>query len=114
MPSQVPSPAASGLRPRKVQQLRQRDPQCLRQAHQGAEAGITCPGLELVHDAGTLRLDAGTTKNDDGREAYMSPELRRLMAAQIDRVRALERGLGRINHGHNRLGFPGSGLTAVL
>ena len=45
-------------------------------------------------DAATLRLDAGTTKNDDGREVYMTPELRRLVAAQIERVRALERGLG--------------------
>ena len=48
-------------------------------------------------DAATLRLDAGTTKNDDGRKAaYVTPELRRLVAAQIERVRALERGLGRI------------------
>jgi hypothetical protein len=46
--------------------------------------------------AGTLRLDAGTTKNDDGREAYMTPELRRLVVAQIERVRALERRLGRM------------------
>jgi integrase len=47
-------------------------------------------------DAGTLRLDPGTTKNDDGRVVYMPPDLKRLVAAQVDRVRALERRLGRV------------------
>jgi integrase len=55
--------------------------------------------LERRHldlDAGTLRLDPGTTKNDDGRLVYLTPELKTLLAAQVDRVKALERKLGRI------------------
>jgi integrase len=44
----------------------------------------------------TLRLDPGTTKNDDGRVVYMPPELKRMVAAQVERVRTLERQLGRV------------------
>ena len=47
-------------------------------------------------EAGTLRLEPGTTKNDDGRVVYLTPELKALLAAQVERVRALERGMGRI------------------
>ena len=57
---------------------------------------LTLIRAQVDLDAGTLRLHAGTTTIDDGREAYMTPELRRLVGAQIGRVRALERGLGRI------------------
>ncbi len=46
--------------------------------------------------AGTLRLEPGTTKNEEGRLVYLTPELRSLLTAQIERVRALERELGRI------------------
>jgi integrase len=46
--------------------------------------------------AGMLRLEPGTTKNDDGRVVYLTPELRSLLRDQIERVRALERELGRI------------------
>jgi integrase len=46
--------------------------------------------------AGTLRLDPGMTKNGDGRIVYLTPELERLLAEQIERVRALERATGRI------------------
>jgi integrase len=46
--------------------------------------------------AGTLRLEPGTTKNDDGGVVYLTPELRSLLHDQIDRVRALEWELGRI------------------
>jgi integrase len=55
--------------------------------------------LERRHldlEAGTLRLDAGTTKNDDGRVVYLTPELRAMLTAQVERVRGLERRLGRI------------------
>ncbi len=55
--------------------------------------------LERRHldpEAGTLRLDPGTTKNEDGRLVYLTPELTALLAAQVERVRALEREMGRI------------------
>ncbi len=44
--------------------------------------------------AGTLRLDPGTTKNDEGRLVYLTPELATLLREQIDRVMSLmhERG----------------------
>ena len=45
---------------------------------------------------GTIRLEPGTTKNDDGRVVYMPPDLKALVAAQVERVRALERQTGRI------------------
>jgi site-specific recombinase XerD len=47
-------------------------------------------------EAGTLRLEPGSTKNEDGRVVYLTPELKGLLAAQVERVRALERGMGRI------------------
>ena len=47
-------------------------------------------------EAETLRLDPGTTKNDDGRLVYLPPELKALLGAQIERVKALERKLERI------------------
>ena len=46
--------------------------------------------------AGTVRLDVGTTKNEDGRVVYLTPALRDGLAEQLERVRALERALGRI------------------
>jgi integrase len=57
---------------------------------------LTLERRQVDVEAGTVRLDPGTTKNDDGRVCYMTPDLRRQMAAQIDRVRALERKLGRV------------------
>lgn len=47
-------------------------------------------------EAGTLRLEPGTTKNDEGRFCYVTPELRAMLAAQVEGVRALERKKGRI------------------
>jgi integrase len=56
--------------------------------------------LELRHvdlEAGTLRLAPGTTKNDDGRVGfYLTPELKALLRAQVERVRAAERKSARI------------------
>jgi integrase len=46
--------------------------------------------------AGTLRLEPGTTKNRDARVVYLTPELKSLLAAQLERVDALQRKLGRI------------------
>jgi integrase len=46
-------------------------------------------------EARTLRLEPGTTKNEDGRLAYMAPELLEMVRAQEARVQALERELGR-------------------
>ncbi len=51
---------------------------------------------QLDLEAGTLRLDPGSTKNDDGRLVYLTPELKTLLGAQVERVRALERKSGRI------------------
>jgi len=47
-------------------------------------------------EAGTLRLEPGTTKNRDGRVVYMTPELKMLVSAQIGRVTLLSRKLGRV------------------
>jgi integrase len=51
---------------------------------------------QLDLEAGTLRLDPGQTKNDEGRVVYLTPELRALLGAQVTRVEALQRRLGRI------------------
>ena len=47
-------------------------------------------------EAGTLRLEPGTTKNQEGRVVYMTPELKALVSAQIGRVKLLSRRLGRV------------------
>lgn len=55
--------------------------------------------LDLGRDAGefgTPRLDPHTTKNGDGQVVHLTPELRGLLAAQLERVRELERKLGRV------------------
>jgi integrase len=51
---------------------------------------------QLDLEAGTLRLDAGRTKNDEGRLVYLTPELQALLAAQLERVDALQKRTGRI------------------
>jgi len=57
---------------------------------------LTLERRQLDLDAGTLRLDPGTTKNDEGRIVYLTDELKRLLAAQLERIEALQRRLGRI------------------
>ena len=57
---------------------------------------LTLERRQLDLEAGTLRLDPGTTKNDEGRPVYLTPELTGCSAAQVGRVKALERQLGRV------------------
>jgi len=51
---------------------------------------------QLDLELGTRRLEPGTTKNHQGRTAFLRPELRQLLAAQVERVRGLERRTGSI------------------
>jgi integrase len=57
---------------------------------------LTLERRQLDLEAGTLRLEPGSTKNDEGRVVYLPPDLKAQLAAQIERVRALERQTGRI------------------
>src|SRR5262249_16277484 len=57
---------------------------------------LTLELRQIDLNAGTIRLDAGATKNDEGRLAYLPPDLKALIADQVKRVRALEREMGRI------------------
>jgi integrase len=55
--------------------------------------------LERRHldlEAGTLRLDPGSTKNDEARVVYLTTELIALLGEQLARVETLQRQLGRI------------------
>jgi integrase len=47
-------------------------------------------------DAGTLRLDPGMTKNGDAGVIYLTPELKAALVAQLARVEALQKKLGRV------------------
>jgi integrase len=47
-------------------------------------------------DAGTLRLEPGSSKKRDGRLVYLTPELRDGLKAQLARVEDLERTTGKI------------------
>jgi integrase len=51
---------------------------------------------QVDFEAGTLRLELGTTKNREGRLVFLTPALREGLAAQRARARALERELGAI------------------
>jgi integrase len=75
--------------------------------------------------AGTLRLEPGTTKNRDGRLVYLTPELRALVAQQLERVDRLARQTGRIipwvfphlrgrRRGERRRGFRRAWATACV
>jgi integrase len=57
---------------------------------------LTLDRRQVDLEAGTIRLDPRTTKNDDGRLVYMPLDLKRLVAAQVERVRALERQQERV------------------
>ena len=68
---------------------------CLRHDLQGAvtvayvlgwrtQSGVLTLGLsQLDLDGGLLRLDPGTTKNEDGRVVYLTPELHTLLRQQV-------------------------------
>ena len=47
-------------------------------------------------EAGTLRLEPGTTKNDEARVVYLTEELHGLLTTQIERVKVLSRQLDRV------------------
>jgi len=51
---------------------------------------------QLDLTAGTIRLDPGSTKNDDGRVVYLTPELTAMLTAHVERVQALSRALERV------------------
>ncbi len=57
---------------------------------------LTLERRQLDLESCTLRLDPGTTKNDDGRVVYLTAELRAMLTAQVERIRSAERRLGRI------------------
>jgi integrase len=57
---------------------------------------LTRERRHLDLQAGTVRLEAGETKNDDGRVIRLTPDLRRLVTEQLARVDALQQKLGRI------------------
>src|SRR5262249_44934835 len=46
--------------------------------------------------AGTVRLEPGSTKNEDARVVYLTPALKTALTEQFERVRALERETARI------------------
>jgi integrase len=46
--------------------------------------------------AGTIRLDPGSTKNDEERVVYLTPELTELLAAHVERVQTLSREVERV------------------
>ena len=47
-------------------------------------------------EAGTIRLDVGSTKNKDGRVIYMTADLRRLLEEQRRKTLALQREKGQL------------------
>jgi integrase len=51
---------------------------------------------QVDFQAGTVRLEPGTTKNKDGRTFYLTPELRACLEAQRAATEALQRQTGRI------------------
>jgi len=59
-------------------------------------AVLTLERRQLDYEAGTLRLEPGITKNDDGRLVHLTREVRALLQGQLERVDALQRKLGRI------------------
>lgn len=63
-------------------------------AVQGGREVLVLGLREVDLEAGTIRLDPGATKNDEGRVVYLTPELQGILREQVGRVMALmgERG----------------------
>jgi integrase len=57
---------------------------------------LTLERRQIDLEGGSVRLEPGTTKNDDGRVVYLPPDLKAAVAAQLGRVDALQKRLGRI------------------
>ncbi len=60
----------------------------------GCDSNIEVPALErrqLDLEAGTLRLEPGTTKSDDGRVVHLTAELKAPLVGQMERVGTLDR-----------------------
>jgi len=57
---------------------------------------LTLERRQVDLEVGTLRLDAGSTKNKEGRVVYLTPEIKTMLAAQLERVDELQKKLGRI------------------
>ena len=55
---------------------------------------LECRQLDL--GARTIRLDPGSTKNDDGRVCYLTPELHEMLTEHLARIQALGRELDRV------------------
>jgi integrase len=58
---------------------------------------LTLQRRQVDLEVGTLRLEPGSTKNGEGRLVYLTPELKRLLTAQMERVRSLDIQTGRIS-----------------
>jgi len=56
---------------------------------------LTLQRRQVDLNACTIRLEPGTTKNDDGRLVYLTPELVDMLRAQDDRIQVLEIRTGR-------------------
>ncbi len=52
---------------------------------------LTLTLAQVDFEAGTLRLEPGVTKNGEGRTVWLTPELRTLLAEQVERVKGLSR-----------------------
>ena len=57
---------------------------------------LTLALAQIDLGSGLMRLDPGTTNNDDGRVVYLTPELQTLLREQVERVKYLSRKLNRI------------------
>jgi len=57
---------------------------------------LTRQHRHLDLDEGWLRLDPGETKNGEGRMFPLTPDLREVLAAQVERTRAIERASGKV------------------
>lgn len=57
---------------------------------------LTLEWRQVDFAGGRLILDAGSTKNDEAREVFLTPALKAALTAQRERVDALQRQLGRI------------------